>query len=95
MGVRLRIVAAVAAVSLLLSVGLLSHSEAKLPGQQGGGYVVERGWSSGEGYRLLSVSWQVEGVTTGDGYSLMSPAAPALRGSGCCCTYLPCVGRNN
>jgi len=29
--------------------------------------------------------------SAGAGYFLLGPASLALRGDGCCCTYLPCV----
>ena len=55
---------------------------------------VERGTISGEGYHLTSTSWQVSGMASGGDYYLLDPAALNLRGSGCCCTYLPCIVRN-
>jgi hypothetical protein len=57
-------------------------------------YAVQSGTISGEGYHLTSTSWQVSGTASGGHYRLLSPAAPALRGSGCCCTYLPMILRN-
>ena len=57
-------------------------------------YTVERTTSSGEGYRLASLTWQVEGTAASSGYIVHSPTGPTLRGNGCCCgTYLPCVLR--
>jgi hypothetical protein len=52
-------------------------------------YAVEQSTVSGGGYRLASLPWQVSGTASGGGYRLQSPTAPMLRGSGCCCTYLP------
>ena len=61
--------------------------------QSSGPYQVEGGTISGGGYHLTTATWQVSGTAAGGGYRLLSPAAPTLRGSGCCCTYLPCVMR--
>jgi hypothetical protein len=63
-----------------------------------GPYQVEGGMISGEGYRLTTANWQVSGAASGGGYRLLATegrAAPELRGSGCCCTYLPCVLRQS
>jgi hypothetical protein len=57
-------------------------------------YFVELGSSSGGEYHLTSLAWQVSGTSSGGDYRLLGPAAPALRGSGCCCTYLPMTLRN-
>ena len=54
-------------------------------------YQVETGSVTGKGYQLIYLTWQVNGALRGGGYSLLVPATPALTGSGCCCTYLPCV----
>ncbi len=54
-------------------------------------YTIEPGVASSDLYRLVGVSWDVDGTASGGGYHLLGPAGPALRGSGCCCTYLPCV----
>jgi len=70
---------------VLLASGVLAQSI--------GPYKVEGGIISGEGYRLTTANWQVSGTDSGEGYRLLGPAAPELRGSGCCCAYLPCVLR--
>ncbi len=57
-------------------------------------YQVETGTISGGGYQLTTFGPQTGNVAAGGGYRLLGPAAPALRGSGCCCTYLPCIVRN-
>lgn len=57
-------------------------------------YTVEQGTSSGAGYRLTSLAWQVEGTASGSGYRLLGPAAPTSSENGCCCTYIPCVLRD-
>ncbi len=56
------------------------------------GHAVEGGVAAGPGYRLTSQNWQVSGCASGGSYRLLVPAAPAQRGSGCCCTYLPIIG---
>ncbi|MDH7484853.1 MAG: hypothetical protein QHJ81_01095 [Anaerolineae bacterium] len=56
-------------------------------------YTVEEGMASGGGYRLTGLAWQFSGIASGGKYRLLGPAAPALRGNGCCCTYLPCIVR--
>jgi hypothetical protein len=55
---------------------------------------VQPGTSSDGSYQLASLSWPVSSTITGEGYALTSPYTPALRGSGCCCTYLPCILRS-
>jgi hypothetical protein len=55
---------------------------------------VKHGTAAGGGYHLTSLTWQVSGTASGGGYRLLGPAVPALRGSGCCCTYLPIGLRN-
>jgi hypothetical protein len=62
--------------------------------QPGGLYVVETGHATGGRYSLTSLAWQVRGASGGGDYRLLGPAMPALRGSGCCCTYLPVALRN-
>lgn len=57
-------------------------------------YTVERGTASGGAYHLISLRWQVDGTVSGGEYVLLGPASPTLTGSGCCCTYMPCVLRN-
>jgi hypothetical protein len=47
----------------------------------------------GTGYRLASLTWQVSGSASSDDYLLLGPTTATLRGSGCCCTYLPIAVR--
>jgi hypothetical protein len=47
----------------------------------------------GEGYQLANLAWRVSGTASGESYVLVAPAAATLRGSGCCCTYLPIAVR--
>jgi hypothetical protein len=85
-------------IALLLIIALLAVAGAALAQSSGAGpgqsLSVQAGTSSGGSYHLTSLAWQVSGTAAGGGYALTSPQAPALRGSGCCCTYLPCILRN-
>jgi hypothetical protein len=58
-------------------------------------YTVEQVPIAGEGYHLNVASWQVSGASSGGSYHLEGPAAPELRGSGCCCTFLPLTLRGS
>ena len=73
------------AAFLLLSSGAL----AQLSWGQG----VEEA-ASAKTYHLTSLCWQVEGVSSGGGYRLLSLMAPESKGSGCCCMYLPLLRQN-
>jgi hypothetical protein len=77
-----------AAIVALLLVGTVALAQSGRP------YVVEKGCAAGGSYSLTSLTWQVSGASNGGDYRLFGPAAPALRGSGCCCTYLPIALRN-
>jgi hypothetical protein len=57
--------------------------------------VVERGSISGGGYRLTSLAWQISGSLNGGDYQLSVQTEPLLRGSGCCCAYLPIAVRSS
>lgn len=59
------------------------------------GYVVEQVILSGGRFHLTSTVWQIRGMADGGEYRLFSFSTPNLRGSGCCCTYLPCVLRQS
>ena len=76
-----RVILVVVVVMLLLTGVTLAHADRQ--------YTVQSGTSSGQGYRLIGTSWQVSGTASGGDYLLLQPAATELRGSGCCCTYLP------
>ena len=54
-------------------------------------YTVEQGTASGDGYQLTSLTWRVSGSSSSEGYHLLELMQPTLRGSGCCCTYLPLI----
>lgn len=56
-------------------------------------YQVETTTISGGSYRLTSFEIQDGSIAAGGAYRLLGPSAPNLRGSGCCCTYLPCILR--
>ena len=56
-------------------------------------YQAETGLTSGNGYHLTPLTWQVEGAVGGGSYILDVLVAPELNGNGCCCSYLPCVRR--
>ena len=57
-------------------------------------YLVEAGTVSGAGYQLAGGTWQVDGSASGPGYSLEAVGKGILQGAGCCCTFLPCVVRD-
>jgi len=108
MKIRILVLAAVVAF-LLLGAVALRHPSALLSAevedvalaQSGSGsgppllYTVEQGTASGGDYHLTSLAWRVSGTASGAGYRLLGPAAPTLRGNGCCCSYLPCVLHNH
>ena len=58
------------------------------------GYSIQAGTAAGRGYQLSSRAWHITGAASGGNCSLSIPDEPSLRGSGCCCTYLPVVLRN-
>jgi len=70
-------------LAALLASGALAEST--------GRYQVAGGMISGGSYRLTTVNWKVTGYASGGSYRLLGPASPSSAGSGCCCTYLPCV----
>jgi hypothetical protein len=41
----------------------------------------------------LASPWRVNGEASGGNYRLAALPAPASTGSGCCCTFLPCITR--
>jgi hypothetical protein len=85
-------------IALLLVSALLAGGGAALAQSGGAGSMqsmsVQPATSSGGSYHLSSLTWQVSGTAAGGGYALASPYSPTLRGSGCCCTYLPCILHN-
>jgi hypothetical protein len=81
-------------IALLLLLVLLMLVSAGAGAQATPRYQVQAGVIAGEGYRLTTLGTQAETVSAGGAYRLLGPSAPAGQGSGCCCTYLPCVPRN-
>mgnify|MGYP000260782679 CR=1 FL=1 len=82
------------AILLVLLIGTLLVTGIVLA-QGGSGTPHKAATLSGGHYRLVSLGIGAEVVTSGGGYTLLSPAQPARSGSGCCCTYLPCVARSH
>jgi len=79
---------------LLAAVALLVGGSLAVA-QSGGpvGYVVEPGTASGDDYQLTGQGTWVSVEMSGGAYRLQGGIQPMLRGSGCCCTYLPCILR--
>jgi hypothetical protein len=88
---RTAILTAIVAFLLLGTIALAQSGGPDLPTR----YTIRQGAASGGGYRLTGLTWQVSGTASGGGYRLLGPASPALRGNGCCCTYMPCLLRNH
>ena len=77
---------------VLLAFVLLSMGVAAMSAPH---YQVEAGTIAGGDYRLTVSGPQADNVSAGGAYRLLGPSAPTLRGSGCCCTYLPCTLRKH
>ena len=71
----------VVGISLLVSLALVQPASAYQE-------VVYNG-----SYHLAPSRMQFAGESAGPGYHLLIPGSPSLRGNGCCCAHLPCVGR--
>ncbi len=88
---------AILLVALLL-VGVTLQAAVPMMAQSGGPgrapYTVKAGTVAGGGYQLSSLAWRITGTASGGNYSLSIPDEPSLRGSGCCCMYLPCTTRS-
>jgi len=80
----------VMAALLLLGGVVLAQSNGPVSSPQ---VVAVEGRALGGDYQLTSLTWQVSGTASGGRYQLLCPAATTLRGSGCCCTYLPGILR--
>lgn len=89
-----RILILTVALSLALTLTLIVLAQASSGSCPSTLYAVEQGTVSGGSYNLTSLTWQASGTASGGSYRLLGPAAPRLRGSGCCCTYLPLGLRN-
>ncbi len=85
---KIRTIILVAIVVLLLVNSVTWAQSSGSPGD-----VVQQAMISGNRYHLASAAWQARGIASGGEYRLASPVVPGLRGSGCCCTYLPCMLR--
>lgn len=86
---KTRVILLLVLVLLLMLTGVvLAQSEP--PRQSHLWYQVEQITLTGNGYHLLTRTWQFQKQTSGGGYHLQSLNVPDLRGNGCCCTYLPC-----
>jgi hypothetical protein len=83
------------AVLLAASTSALGPASGAAQAPPGASYVVQGGIIAGAGYRLTTWTWQVRGTASGGGYQLLGPASATLQGSGCCCTYLPGIGRKH
>jgi hypothetical protein len=84
-----RILVFTVALFLVLTLALVVLAQASSKSGSPTLYTVEQGTVSGGSYCLTGLTWQVSGAASGGSYRLLGPAAPRLRGSGCCCTYLP------
>jgi hypothetical protein len=82
------------AVLLVLLVGALLVTGIVLA-QGGSDARPDAATLSGGHYRLVSPGVGVDIVASGGGYTLLSPATSTQQGSGCCCTYLPCILRKH
>ncbi|MFZ2095356.1 MAG: hypothetical protein WAV05_01840 [Anaerolineales bacterium] len=54
-------------------------------------YQITSELSAGNGYQIIPLTWQISGALNGGNYFLDVQTSPTLRGSGCCCTFLPCI----
>jgi hypothetical protein len=84
------VVIVVSALILLLTTVVLAESDGR---NRAGGYTAEAEVASGGNYRLTSLFWPGSATASGGDYRLMIASAPRPSGSGCCCTYLPCILR--
>ena len=78
-------------IVLLAAVAALLLLSTAVSAQPNGGHAVEAGTLTGGGYRLTSANPPPDGMMIGGGYQLLSLTQSRATGSGCCCTYLPCV----
>jgi len=81
-------------VGTLLVTGIGLQSTTPAVAQGGGSTQPGVTALSGAHYRLVSLD-AGGNILAGGGYMLLGPVAPELQGSGCCCTYLPCVLRQH
>jgi hypothetical protein len=80
----------IALLLILLILALLATSAAAFSTHR---YQIEAGTISGGAYQLTSFGTQADYLASRGKYRLLEPLALNQRGSGCCCTYLPCILR--
>jgi hypothetical protein len=92
--VLVTILAILAMVLLVLSAAELAQAtrpyDAELITLSGGWYILT-GLNPGS---FQDSTWWVSGEASGGSYRLSAPPSPASAGSGCCCTFLPCIKNN-
>jgi len=88
---KARIVLLVAALLLLLLGGAAPAQSGRPDAQPV--YTVAQGAAAGGGYSLAGGAWQVSGIAAAPAY-LLGAVWPD-QGVGCCCSYLPCVTRDD
>jgi hypothetical protein len=81
--------------ALLLAVVTLLVLGSAAAAQSGGPvrYAVEPGTASGGDYQLTGRGESPAVEMSGGDYRLQGGVQPMLRGSGCCCLYLPCISK--
>ncbi|MBN2146756.1 MAG: hypothetical protein JW726_05175 [Anaerolineales bacterium] len=84
------IVAVFLVVILLLASGAIALAQTNQDGETIL-YQVEPSTSSGKGYQLTHQAWEVNTALSGGGSYVLRAETAVLKGSGCCCTYLPCT----
>jgi hypothetical protein len=95
MGKHVLRLALVVLLCVLLGTVVSAQGSAPAAPTAAAAYVVQAGTVSGAGYRLSGGTWQVEGSAGGSGYTLEAMGKGIMQGAGCCCTFLPCVMRND
>ena len=92
--VLVTILAIVAMILLVLSAAALAQAARPYdaePTTLSGGQYILTGLDLGS---FEDSTWRVSGEASGGNYRLSAPLALASAGSGCCCTYLPCITRS-
>jgi hypothetical protein len=92
------VVLAVAICTCLIALASIASAQAFLPAPPV--QDLSETWvAAGGGYRVTALAWpssvslaETSALAGGGQYRLWSPA---LVGSGCCCTFLPCAMRNS
>jgi hypothetical protein len=77
-------------VILLLASGAVALAQTTQDGELIS-YKIESSSLFGQGYQLISQAGQESSALSGGGYTLFGPTSSISAGSGCCCTYLPCL----